>query len=318
MNKKNRRPKISKPNLPRSKNNPSGKRNDPDVDWPRYAEGRKSEGRNYVEWMGKIADFIRKLLDIPKGERDRRVSAVLVAILKSEEKLSYWGLVKHFAKHPGDLNRCELDRPYGKSWYHLRISQTDDFILHEIIGWMAGDAAVHGTKIVDSTGFSISRYRDWHNAKYGTISVKQFAKLHIVHALGGKICAAAVTPGKANDSPYLREMLTRMPRGSGDVLGDSQYGGVKNCQAVQDSGRRAVIDPRTDYKIEGEDARAEMLMFLEEHPGTFRKLLRKRNNVESVFSSMKERFGGVVRAVKAKTQTVELLSMCVCYNMTFA
>ncbi len=38
-------------------------------------------------------------------------------------------------------------------------------------------------------------------------------------------------------------------------------------------------------------------MFLEEHPGTFRKLLRKRNNVESVFSSMKERFGGVVRAV---------------------
>ncbi len=61
-----------------------------------------------------------------------------------------------------------------------------------------------------------------------------------------------------------------------------------------------------------------MLRFLEEHPGTFRKLLRKRNNVESVFSSMKERFGGVVRAVKAKTQTVELLSMCVCYNMTFA
>ncbi len=165
---------------------------------------------------------------------------------------------------------------------------------------------------------SISRYLDWHNAKYGTISVKQFAKLHIVHVFGGKICAAAVTPGKANDSPYLREMLTRMPRGSGDVLGDSQYGGVKNCRAVQDSGRRAVIDPRTDYVIEGEDARAEMLRFLKEHPGTFRKLLRKRNNVESVFSSMRERFGGVVRAVKAKTQTVELLSMCVCYNMTFA
>ncbi len=72
--------------------------------------------------MEKIADFVRKLLGIPKGERDRRVSAVLVAILKSEEKLSYWGLVKHFAKHPGDLKRCELDRPYSKSWYHLRIS----------------------------------------------------------------------------------------------------------------------------------------------------------------------------------------------------
>ena len=48
MSKKRRKSKISKPNLPRSKNNPSGKRNDPDIDWPKYAEGRKSEGRNYA------------------------------------------------------------------------------------------------------------------------------------------------------------------------------------------------------------------------------------------------------------------------------
>ena len=268
--------------------------------------------------MGKIADFVRKLLDIPKGEKDRRVSAVPAAVLKSEERLSCWGLVKHFAKHPGDLERRGLDRPYGKSWYRLRVWQTDDFILHEIIGRVAGDAAARGTKIVDSTGFSISRYRDWHNAKYGTISVKQFAKLHVARALGGMICAAAVTPGKANDSPYLREMPAGMPRGSGDVLADSQYGGVKNCRAVRDSGRRRIIDPRTDYKIEGEDARAEMLTFLEEHPGTFRKSLQKRNNVESVFSPVKARFGGAARAVKAKTQTVELPSTCAYHNMTFA
>ena len=201
------------------------------------------------------------------------------------------GLAKHFAKHPGDLERRGLGRPYSKSWCRLRVWQTDDFILHEIIGWMAGDAAARGAKIIDSTGFSIFRYMDWHNAKYGTISVKQFAKPRIARALGGKICAAAVTPGKANDSPYIREMLARMPRGSGDMLADSQYGGVKNCQAVQDSGRSAVIEPRTDYKIEGEDARAEMLRFLEEHPGTFRKLLRKRNNVESVSPSVKKGSG---------------------------
>ena len=94
---------------------------------------------------------------------------------------------------------------------------------------MAGDTAAHGTKIVDSAGFGISRYRDWRNAKYGTISVKQFAKLHTVYALGGMICAAAVTLGRANDSPYLGKMLARMPRGSGDMLTDVQYCGVKNC-----------------------------------------------------------------------------------------
>ncbi len=77
----------------------------------------------------------------------------------------------------------------------------------------------------------------------------------------GTICAAAVTPDRANDSPYLREMLARMPRGSGDMLADAQYGGVENCQVVQDSGRRPVIEPRSDYTIEGEDARAQMLRF---------------------------------------------------------
>ena len=148
--------------------------------------------------------------------------------------------------------------------------------------------------------------------------MKQFAKPRIARALHGKICAAAVTPGRANDSPYLGKMLARMPRGSGNMLADAQCCGVESCQAVQDSGHRPVIKPRTDYTIEGDDARAEMLRFLEEHPGTFRNILRKRNNVESVFSYMKERFGGVVRAVKTKTQIVELLSTCTYHNMTFA
>ena len=69
MSKKRRKSKISKPNLPRSKNNPSGKRNDPDIDWPKYAEGRKSEGRNYARRMPRLADRMREELGIPKAGR---------------------------------------------------------------------------------------------------------------------------------------------------------------------------------------------------------------------------------------------------------
>ena len=43
--------------------------------------------------------------------------------------------------------------------------------------------------------------------------------------------------------------------------------------------------------------------FLEERPGAFRKMLRKSNNAKSVFLSVRERFGGVVRAVKANART---------------
>ena len=112
--------------------------------------------------------------------------------MKSEEGPFHWGLARRFAKRPGDLERRGLDRPYGKPWYHLRVSQIDSAVPRKVIGWMAGDVAVHGTKIVDSTGFSISRYRDWHNAKYRTISVKQFVKPRVARALGGMICAATV------------------------------------------------------------------------------------------------------------------------------
>ena len=317
MSKRSRKPKISKPNLPRSKNNPSGKRNDPDVNWPKYNDGRKPEGHNYAKRMPKLAGRMREALGIPEGEKDRRVSAMLASLVKSEEGLSHWGLVRRFAKHPGDLERRGLGRPHGKSRYRLRISEMDPAILNKLILWMAGDDAARGTKIVDSTGFSIARYADWYNAKYGKISVKKFAKPRIAHSLHGKVYAAAVTPGKANDSPHLMAMIAMMPNGSGHVPADAQYGGMENCQAVRDSGRRRIIEPKSGYEIKGFNARADMLRFFEKHPGTFHKLLRKRNNVESVFSSMRERFGGVVRAVKTNAQTVELLSTCTYHNMTF-
>ena len=79
-----------------------------------------------------------------------------------------------------------------------------------------------------------------------------------------------------------------MPRGSGHVPADAQYCRVENCRAVRDGGRRRMIEPRADYKIEGEDAGAEMLRFPGEHPGAFRKMLRKRNNAGGVFSSVKK------------------------------
>ncbi len=318
MSKRHGKSRQTNPNRARSKNNPDGKRNDPKTDWSGYNKDRRSEGRRFIRWMRQIAEIAREILGIAPGTRDRRVSAMTVSIIKGEENLSYVGLIKHFDRHPDDLERCELSRPYCRSWYQLRISEIDPAVLQKIITWMAGDEAVHGTLLVDSSGFSIARYIDWQNAKYGKISMRLFAKLHIMHTLHGMACAAAVTPGKSNDSPYLRQMIETLPKGDGDVVADAAYGGVKNCNAIRDSGRRTVIDSKSNAVIKGFNARAEMLRFREEHPGTFHRILRLRNNVESAFSSMKARFGGVVRALREKTQSVELLTMIVCYNMAFA
>ena len=86
---------------------------------------------------------------------------------------------------PGDLERCEMIRPYSKSEYQIRISQIETDVLQQIILWVAVSEAVGGTKIVDSSGFSVSRRIKWYNAKYGNISVKLFDKTHLIHAPQG-------------------------------------------------------------------------------------------------------------------------------------
>lgn len=41
--------------------------------------------------MAKMADYIRELPSVLKGEKDGRVSAALAVILKSEDVLYHWG-----------------------------------------------------------------------------------------------------------------------------------------------------------------------------------------------------------------------------------
>ena len=89
-----------------------------------------------------------------------------------------------------------------------------------------------------------------------------------------------VTPGHANDSPYLKKMIGMMPGGSGDVLGDAAYGGVKNCSSIRDSGCRAVMEHESNAVPKGFNARADMLRFCDERPRIFHNILRARNNVK--------------------------------------
>ena len=133
---------------------------------------------------------------------------------------------------------------------------------------------------MDSSGFSISTYKDWTNAKYGNLSVKDFVKLHIIHTPHGKICAATVTKGDAHDSPMLPHMLNFLPPGTGDLRADSAYGSNENCDVIRETGRIPIISPKKNYVIKGSGARADMLRSLEAHLGTFYKKLSIRNNVE--------------------------------------
>ena len=190
-------------------------------------------------------------------------------------------------------------------------------MLQWILPWMAGDEA-KGDLLADSSGYSMGQYEEWTNAKYGSISVRQFCKIHIIHTPHGKICAAVVTPGHVHDSPQLRKMTQFLPHGSGHLMADSAYIGKKNCpSSVKDYRAKADNAAKVKHPWKGIQRTLRYGEVLQGTvPGTFYRLVGIRNNVESAFCvPCKERFGAVVRAVRERAQSIELLSMAICYNM---
>ena len=119
----------------------------------------------------------------------------------------------------------------------------------------------------------------------------------------------------------LRQRRLRLfpPSGMGsDVLADSAYSNKLNCATVVKTGRTPIMMmPKSDSVIKEFSAYATMLRLCEAHPRTFYTRLAQRNNVESAFSAIKMRFNGFVRALKKPNRTIELISMAICYNMTF-
>ena len=83
---------------------------------------------------------------------------------------------------------------------------------------------------------------------------------------------------------------------------------------IRNSGRRPVIDPRKDHTLKGYNPRAEMLRWRKENPEEFKRTYHRRS-LESVFSSLKARFGAVVAAKTPPLQRLQLILRSICYSL---
>jgi len=234
---------------------------------------------------------------------------------------SYRGHVEYMDSHPGSVTAYGLKRVPSKSCLHaaaVRIASWDGDVLASVLAGQAG-ADSRGTLLGDSTGFSIMKYEDWEDAKNGTVSRRMFAKLHVLVRPHGRIAACQVTPGRRHDSPVFRDdLLPRIPEADGGrryVILDAAYDSYANCTAIEDGGRIPVILPRGGYTVRGFNARARMLKWYKEDLDGFEKTYHRRSLVEAVFSSIKARFGGTVRAMSLQMQSLRLTLKVFCYNL---
>ncbi len=146
----------------------------------------------------------------------------------------------------------------------------------------------------------LERYRHTHNMPPQKLISRPDQHLPTMFAFlvapHGRIAACMVTLGIAHDSPIFQEMFARMPDGDGHVMLDSAYDACANCRMIYDSGRKPVIWPRRNHIAKGFNPRAEMLRWFRRDQEGFEKVYHQRSLVESVFSSMKEKFVSVVAA----------------------
>ena len=281
-----------------------------------YEVRRSGEGKRVSIRIRSLATTLYEIFK-PKSDKDRREISYLICLMDKEFRgNSYREHVSYLEANPGSLHVCGLKAVPSKSCLHAaakRLAEKQEVLAETILRQAGSDA--HGPLLGDATGFSINVYADWEDAKKGIVSRRQFVKLHILVAPHGKIVACMVTPGRTHDSPIFRKMIARVPDGDGHVMLDSAYDARANCKMIYDSGRKPVIWPRKNHTAKGFNPRAEMLRWFRRDQDGFEKVYHQRSLVESVFSSMKERFGSVVAAKTLPMQRLQVILRNICYNL---
>ncbi len=281
-----------------------------------YEEKRRDEGKRTRMSLKYLRCIVHEYLQ-PQTKKELEYAGRILCLLDMAfRRLSYRGYVSYLETNTGSMYMCGLKKVPSKSCLHetAKICAQNMELLQYVLLEQAGSDA-HWTLLGDASGFATVSYANWEDAKRGIVSKRGFVKLHILVRPKGKIAACETTGGTVHDSPTFRVMFRRIPEGSGHVILDAAYDAHANCTLIERSGRTPVIWPKKNHVAHGYNARSRMLRWFDGDQEEFEKTYHQRSLVESVFSSMKERFTAVVRAKTAPMQRLQMALRCICYNI---
>lgn len=181
-------------------------------------------------------------------------------------------------------------------------------------------AAIDTRFAIDSTGFGTCTYRRWYDAKYGR-EMKQagWIKAHaMVGVTTNAITSVRVTDSDANDSPELPALVEATKRNGfelRDVTADKAYLSHANLAAIEAAGAVPYIPFKSNSKGDGPAAWRRMFGLFMYRQADFLAHYHARSLSESAFSSIKRKFGAIVRSKGFTAQTNELLCKIICYNL---
>lgn len=171
---------------------------------------------------------------------------------------------------------------------------------------------------VDSSGFRTGNSSIWYDIRIGRKNTKHdCVKLHICMDVdSGIIHWFTITASKRHDSPEFDTLLKHLPK-LGDVYGDKGYSSRKNCQIVADKQGTPYLlfrDNATN-KAKGKPAWIISIRAFKKNTQEWLDTYHVRSIVESVFSSMKRRWGSFLLSRRKWMQKKELSLKVLSYNI---
>jgi transposase len=174
------------------------------------------------------------------------------------------------------------------------------------------------TIAVDSTGFSTHQSSAWYDLRierHG--SRRDCIKLHIsVDVHTGVVHSFTTTRWNRHDSREFSRLIKRLPDVD-KVLGDKAYCSRANCQLVADKHGTPYLSFRENAASRPRRSLAWVISFRawKRDPDGWLVIYHLRSIVESVFSSMKRRWGSFLQSRKRWMQKRELALKVFAYNV---
>lgn len=174
---------------------------------------------------------------------------------------------------------------------------------------------------VDSTGFSVSMYESWFNARFERPSKRRlFRKVHIMIGTKSRIITAVkITDGFGSDTKQLPELLNKTKQNFkiAQLVADKGYLSRSNYQIIEQAGGIPYIPFTSQVTEEPRESKLweEMMYKYHLQPEEYAKIYHQRSLVESVFSAIKRKYGERLFTKNPIAQENEILVKILVYNI---
>lgn len=279
--------------------------------------------RNFNELYSKVVIKAVQQLSSPwkpskigrKGHDPKKVATG--CILKVGFNQTYDG-IEAYLKDSKTFKRFYDNLP-GHSVIHRGMQKLSIKYIRKVMNRVTRFLRRKGMNIaVDSTGFRTGNSSIWYDIRIRRKNTrKDCIKLHIsIDVDTGVIHWFTTTPSKRHDSLEFKKLIKHLPE-LGNVLGDKGYSSRNNCQIVADKKGRPYLhfkDNATN-KAKGKLAWIISIRDYKNNTEEWVSVYHLRSIVESVFSSIKKRWGSFLRSRKMWMQKKELSLKVLSYNV---